>query len=87
MPKKPSLEATTKQLELLGFIISYTEENGYQPSQAEMACHFGVTQNAIWERLKGLEHRGEITLPGGRRGRAIGLTGWRFKTRKKGDGR
>jgi SOS-response transcriptional repressor LexA len=60
--------ASERQLEVLQFIVSYTQEHGYQPSRREMAEAFGVTRSAITGRLKDLERRGYVCLsnPGDR---------------------
>jgi predicted transcriptional regulator len=44
----------------LRFLISNVGRHGYQPSYNEMVAHFGVTKNAIVERLRGLARRGYI---------------------------
>jgi predicted transcriptional regulator len=68
---------STKQEELLLYIVTSTEVNGFQPSRSEMAARFGVTPNAIACRLRGLEARGLISTKN-RRDRAITLCGLRF---------
>jgi DNA-binding MarR family transcriptional regulator len=53
--------------------------HGFQPSQREIAHHFGLTDNAILMRLKGLERHGLVELAGGSRERAVVLRHVRFK--------
>jgi SOS-response transcriptional repressor LexA len=77
MPKTPSSEPSQKQKDLLYFIVSYLEDHGYQPSQAEMAVNFKVTRNAITGLLDGLVRRGLVELPSGDKQRALGLPGWK----------
>jgi SOS-response transcriptional repressor LexA len=73
MTKAPRPDPSEKMLQVLRFIVSFVEENGYQPSQAEMAAHFGVTKSAVAARLKGLAERGVIGLTDGERERAVRL--------------
>lgn len=67
-----------KQLEVLRYIISYVEVNGYQPSQLEMAEHFSISKNAIQGRLRELDRRGLIEMPAGRE-RAVILKWVRYR--------
>lgn len=75
--REPSAEPSEKQLEVLQYIISHVERWGFQPSQAEIANHFGVTKNAILGRLHELEKRGVVQLNKGQE-RAVGLKFVRF---------
>ncbi len=70
-----------KQLAVLRYIIAHVERHGFQPNQSEMAVHFGVTQNAISDRLKRLARSGVIDMPEDekRRERAIRLKHVKFK--------
>ncbi len=81
MPPEPNPAPSDKQLELYKFLISYIEEHGYQPSQGEMAAHFGVSKNAVGQRLRELARRGLLVLPYGEkaRERSIVLKHIRFK--------
>jgi SOS-response transcriptional repressor LexA len=79
MTKGAQAESSEKMLEVLRHIIDFVEENGYQPSQAEMAAHFGVTKSAVAARLKGLAERGVIGLPDGDRERAVRLFFIKYK--------
>ena len=88
MPPRPDPTPSEKQLELLAFIIEFIEANGYQPTQAEMAARFGVTKNAVQNRLMELAARGLIELPTGTkaRERAIKLCHVRFSAAHVGPG-
>lgn len=81
MPKKPSVEASEAQLDVLRYLVSFIEEHGFQPTQSDMATHFGVTKNAIQARLKELAKRQIINMPAGEkaRERAISLKHVKFK--------
>jgi SOS-response transcriptional repressor LexA len=52
-----------KQLEVVHYLVEYLQQHGYQPSQQEMADRFGVSRNAIRQRLVQLESRGIIKMP------------------------
>lgn len=71
MPATPDPNPSEKQLETLTFIIAHVMTHGYQPSQQEMAEHFGVSKGAINGRLKELARRGLIELSDGKVERAI----------------
>lgn len=73
MPAKPDPNPSQKGLETLLFIIAHVEIHGFQPSQAEIALHFGVSRNAIQGRLRELARRDIISLPEGSRERAVVL--------------
>ena len=77
MPTSPEEEPSEKQLEILEFIFGYVCEHGFQPSQQEMAEHFGVNKNAVAGRLNGLEKNGLIKINKGRE-RAIQLLHVKF---------
>jgi Mn-dependent DtxR family transcriptional regulator len=79
MTRAPETEPSEKMLEVLRHIIDFVEENGYQPSQAEMAGHFGVTKSAVAARLKGLAERGVVGLADGDRERAVRLYYVKYK--------
>jgi DNA-binding MarR family transcriptional regulator len=79
MARRRSLEPTEKQLDVLRYIVRCVEMFGYQPAQSEIAAEFGITKNAVTERLKGLEGHGVIGLPEGNRERAIRLKHVRFR--------
>jgi SOS-response transcriptional repressor LexA len=65
VPPQPSPMPTEPQLELLAFLIKHIEEHGYQPTQSEMALQFGVTKNAIQNRLKEFAKWDLIQMPKG----------------------
>jgi SOS-response transcriptional repressor LexA len=62
MPPTPNPTPSEKQLELVRYIIQHVERWGYQPSQSEMAEHFGVTKSAIKGRLQEAAALGLIRL-------------------------
>jgi repressor LexA len=52
---------TKRQREILSFLTSYTDENGYAPSFEEIAESFGFTSLAtVHEHLSNLERKGYI---------------------------
>jgi SOS-response transcriptional repressor LexA len=79
MPRKPDPEPSEKQKEILEFIVLTVSQKGFQPSQQEMADHFGITKNAVAQRLDELAKRGLIEMVGKNRERAISLKGVKFK--------
>lgn len=62
MPRQRSDVPTDAQQQLLAFIFSYLEEHCCQPALAEMAEHFGVSKEAILDRLRGLRERGFVSF-------------------------
>ena len=55
------MSLTQRQQQILEFIESYLERNGYSPSMEEIANHFGIASlNAIHKHLRILEERGAI---------------------------
>jgi repressor LexA len=51
---------TDRQQQVLGFITSYIDNNGYPPSQREIADHLGVTNPAVMKHLDALEKKGHL---------------------------
>jgi SOS-response transcriptional repressor LexA len=78
-PSKP--EPTGSQKQLYVYLLKYISENGYQPSQAEMAEHFHITQASIQDQLRGLEKRGFLVMSGVER--AIQIPDVRFGVQKR----
>jgi len=78
MPVISDPNPSEKQLEMLRCIVSFVEVNGYQPSQQEIAAHFGLSKNVIQMRLKELARRGVIEMPAGRE-RAVILKWVRYR--------
>ena len=58
---------TTKQRKVLEFIEGQLNEN-YPPSQREIAAHFGLAQNAVYQLTGYLKKKGYLTETGGHRG-------------------
>lgn len=71
-------EPTAKQKALLSFIIQCVQRHGYQPSQAEMARHLGVSKTMVVSHLSALQRKGFIRLNPGME-RAIELCGMQFR--------
>lgn len=68
-------EATKKQKEVLNFIALFIEANGYSPSFAEIAHHFGIYPNAAHDFVSALAKKGHLSVSKGRaRGISIGST-------------
>lgn len=54
---------TSRQMEIWQFIQDYQESNGYPPTRAEIAGHFGFRSfNAVTEHLNALVRKGAIEL-------------------------
>jgi len=58
---------TEKQEEVLGFIESRLKDNN-PPSQREIAQHFGLAQNAVYQLVSYLKKKGYLVDAGGHRG-------------------
>jgi len=58
---------TAKQQQILDFIVARLEEDA-PPSQREMADHFGLAQNAIYQLVSYLRKKGYLVDSGGHRG-------------------
>ncbi len=60
---------TFAQREVVDFIRAHIATEGYPPTRAEMARHFGINPNAIEDRLRGLRAKGAVFIkPGTARG-------------------
>jgi len=55
---------TSKQREVLSFILDFSSRNGYQPSQAEIAKGLGLGTSSVQARLKGMQKKGHLSLSG-----------------------
>jgi len=58
---------TKKQQQILAFIENRLSDNN-PPSQREIAEHFGLAQNAVYQLVGYLKHKGYIADSGGHRG-------------------
>lgn len=55
-------EVTTRQLQYLEFIVSYTDAHGYAPSTRDIGAAMGfISPNAVHDALNSLERKGMIT--------------------------
>lgn len=75
---KKQAEVSEKQLEVFKYLIAYIQDNGFQPSVAEMAVHFNVSKRAVLDRLQLLEEKGFIRC-GKSKDRAIEFPMIKFK--------
>jgi repressor LexA len=58
---------TRRQQEIMDFILSFMEKEGYPPTRAEIARHFGFrSPNAAESHLRALDRKGAIRLEAGR---------------------
>jgi len=66
---------TSRQQEVLVYLVQYTLEHLYQPTIREIVQHLGVSSNnGVYEHLKALEKKGYVVLKtGNARSRAIQL--------------
>lgn len=54
---------TPRQAEILDFIRCSIASNGYPPTRAEIATHFGfLSQNAAFEHVRAIAKKGYLTL-------------------------
>ena len=53
---------TARQLEILKWIVLYVDFHPYPPSQALVAKHFGITQQAVSSHLKAIAAKGYIEI-------------------------
>lgn len=61
-------DLTPRQAEILQFIQRTVRQDGYPPSQRDIALHFGFAQNAARDHLLALEKKGQIEIsPNGAR--------------------
>jgi len=54
------IHLTKKQSDTLKFIKKFKEKNDYMPSFQQMAVKFGVSKQAVSDRLDALENKGYI---------------------------
>jgi hypothetical protein len=72
-------EPTAEQIDLLRYVVSFVEQNGYQPSYREIADHFIVSPSLVKLWVKALAGFGLVTTRQRDRGRALGLPGLPFQ--------
>jgi len=58
---------TEKQEQVLAFVVGRLQEN-HPPSQREVARHFGLAQNAVYQLVGYLKKKGYLVDSGGHRG-------------------
>lgn len=58
----PMANLTPRQTEILRFIEQRLRDEGYPPSQRDIAVHFGFAQNAARDHLQALVRKGEIEI-------------------------
>lgn len=64
-------DLTPRQKEVLGFVASFSADNGYPPTRADIAKHFGwASPNAAEDHLRAIAKKGAVFIV---RGRARGL--------------
>lgn len=52
---------TERQQQVLSFVCAYIDNNGYPPSQREIAAHLGISGNlAVMKHLEALEKKGYL---------------------------
>jgi len=74
IPRNRNDRLTARQHQVLEFISSYLDSNGYPPSQREIARHLGVSGTLpVGKHLAALERKGCLKLD--RVNRGIALTG------------
>lgn len=54
-------DLTDRQQQVLSFIVTYIEKNGYPPAQREIARHLGISSNlGVMKHLDALEKKGHL---------------------------
>lgn len=70
--RKRTTNPTARQQQVLDFITSYLDNNGYAPSQREIARHLGISGHLpAAKHLAALEKKGFLKLDGVNRGIAL----------------
>jgi repressor LexA len=65
---------TPRQLDILHWILSFTDIHGYPPTFRQVGCHYGWrSPNAMVTHLKSLERKGVVTRVAGQ-ARTLRLT-------------
>jgi repressor LexA len=60
------LDLTERQREVLGYIISFNEENGYFPSLREIGSHFSLALGTVQTHLDTLKRKGALNWDKGK---------------------
>lgn len=68
--------AKFSNMDLVEYVLRHVMEKGYQPSQKELGEHFGVSYQAVQQRLGVLKKEGIVEVFGDR---AIHVLGVKFK--------
>lgn len=56
-------ELTNRQQQVLDMLISFQQENGFPPTNVELATMIGVkSPNAVVDHLRALQRKGAITI-------------------------
>lgn len=58
-------ELTDRQEEVLAFVRTYTEGNGYAPSVRDISIQFDIALRAVQDHLAALERKGAIRRTNG----------------------
>lgn len=78
MPFERTTELTEKQAEVWKYLVDHVERHGFQPSNREMAEHFGIFPKALSDRLDQLASKGYIQFAGKWQDRCLKLNYVRF---------
>ncbi len=62
------MELTSRQREVLRYIQTFTENQGYPPTVREIAGHFRIDYRAAFDHLRALEKKGSLTRSSKSRG-------------------
>jgi|APGre2960657404_1045060.scaffolds.fasta_scaffold08639_4 DNA-binding MarR family transcriptional regulator len=79
MGRKPDLEITDKQRQLLRLIVRETERNGCQPSREELAVLLGTSKPAVTQKIQQLCKKGYLAMPSKKRERCMIIPGVVFR--------
>jgi len=60
MPRRPILELTKRQREVLDWVKDFIAENGLPPTVREIGRGFGIESSSVFDLLKALERKGSL---------------------------